>query len=72
MKAMKKKMYVSPETDMKFVELEKGFMEASVFNPENNQDDGVSITGHEVGNEGDYTGLGWDNVGTNNLDNGGF
>ena len=72
MKAMKKKMYVSPETDMKFVELEKGFMEASVFDPENNQDDGVSIKGHEVGNEGDYTGLGWDNVGTNNLDNGGF
>ncbi len=72
MKAMKKKMYVSPEMDMKFVELEKGLMKASVFDPENNQDDGVSITGHEVGNEGDYTGLGWDNVGTNNLDNGGF
>lgn len=72
MKAMKKKMYVSPETNMKFVELEKGLMKASVFDPENNQDDGVSITGHEVGNEGDYTGLGWDNVGTNNLDNGGF
>ena len=72
MKAMKKKMYVSPEMDMKFVELEKGLMKASVFDPENNQDDGVSITGHEVGNEGDYTSLGWDNVGTNNLDNGGF
>lgn len=73
MKAMKKKMYVSPETDMKFVELENGFMSnASIFSEENQQDDGVSITGHEVGNEGDYTGLGWDNVGTNNLDNGGF
>ena len=54
------------------MKLEKGLMKASVFDPENNQDDGVSITGHEVGNEGDYTGLGWDNVGTNNLDNGGF
>lgn len=73
MKAMKKKMYVSPETDMKFVEMENGFMSsASIFDAENQQDDGVSITGHEVGNEGDYTGLGWDNVGTNNLDNGGF
>ena len=73
MKAMKKKMYVSPETDMKFVEMENGFMSsASIFDAENQQDDGVSITGHGVGNEGDYTGLGWDNVGTNNLDNGGF
>ena len=35
-------------------------MKASVFDPENNQDKGVSIEGHEVGNEGDYTGLGWD------------
>lgn len=36
MKAMKKKMYVSPETDMKFVELEKGFMNGSIFEKEEN------------------------------------
>ena len=72
MKAMKKKMYVSPETDMKFVELEKGLMKASVFDPENNQDDGVSIEGHEVGNTGDYTDLGWDNGSTRGFSNEGF
>ena len=61
MKAMKKKMYVSPETEMKLVELENGFMSnASVFDPENQQDDGVNIEGHEVGNTGDYTNVGWD------------
>ena len=60
MKAMKKKMYVSPETEMKLVELENGFMTASVFDPENQQDDGVNIEGHEVGNTGDYTNAGWD------------
>lgn len=61
MKAMKKKMYVSPETEMKLVELENGFMSnASVFDPENEQDDGVSIEGHEVGNTGNYTNIGWD------------
>ena len=36
MKAMKKKMYVSPETNMKFVELEKGFMNGSIFEEEEN------------------------------------
>ena len=54
MKAMKKKMYVSPGTDMKFVELEKGLMKASVFDSENNQDNGLNIEGHEVGNEATY------------------
>lgn len=33
---------------------------ASVFDPENQQDDGVNIEGHEVGNTGDYTNVGWD------------
>lgn len=60
---MKKKTYVVPETEMKTVELEQGFMTASVFAPENQQDDGVSIDGHEVGNTGDYTNIGWDNDG---------
>lgn len=54
MKAMKKKMYVSPETDMKFVELEKGYMSASIFEPENDHDDDLRIEGHQVGNEATY------------------
>lgn len=36
---------------------------ASVFDPENQQDDGVNIEGHEVGNTGDYTNVGWDDQG---------
>ena len=39
-------------------------MKSSVFDPENGQDDGVTIEGHEVGNEGNYTDFGWDNAGT--------
>lgn len=54
MKAMKKKMYVSPEMDMKFVELEKGYMSASIFEPENDHDDDLRIEGHQVGNEATY------------------
>lgn len=57
---MKKVVYVAPETKLTKVELENGFMKGSVFDPDNNQDEGVSIEGHEVGNEGDYTDLGWD------------
>ena len=60
---MKKKLYETPRTQHVEVELEQGFMTASVFDPENNQDDGVSIGGHEVGNTGDYTDIGWDNDG---------
>ena len=57
---MKKVVYVAPETKLTKVELENGFMKGSVLDPENDQDKGVSIEGHEVGNEGDYTDLGWD------------
>lgn len=60
---MKKKLYETPRTQHVEVELEQGFMTASVFDPENGQDDGVSIDGHEVGNTGDYTNIGWDNDG---------
>lgn len=57
-----KKEYIAPLTEKTEVELEQGFMSsASVFDSENGQDDGVSITGHEVGNTGDYTNTGWDN-----------
>lgn len=59
-----KKKYIAPQTEMAEVELENGFMSnASIFDPENQQDDGVSIEGHEVGNTGDYTDLGWDGDG---------
>ena len=58
-----KSKYVAPSTRRVTVELEQGFMTASVFDPENGQDDGVSIDGHEVGNTGDYTDIGWDNDG---------
>lgn len=53
-----KSKYVAPSTQRVTVELEQGFMAASVFDPENRQDDGVSIEGHEVGNEGVYSS--WD------------
>ena len=55
-----KKKYEAPQTDLTQVELEQGFMSASIFDDDNNQDDGVSIEGHEVGNTGDYTEIGWD------------
>lgn len=61
---MKKTKYLAPSTKYTDVELEQGFMKASVFEPENNQDDGVTITGHEVGNTGDYSNIGWDGDGT--------
>ena len=49
-----KKKYEAPQTDLTQVELEQGFMSASIFDADNNQDDGVSIDGHKVGNTGDY------------------
>lgn len=61
---MKKKEYEVPLTTYSEVELEQGFMSASIFEDVNNQDNGVSITGHEVGNTGDYTDLGWDSDGS--------
>lgn len=60
MKNQKQKEYESPQTTFVEVELEQGFMKASIFEAENQQDDGVSIEGHEVGNTGDYTDVGWD------------
>ena len=39
---------------MSEVELEQGFMNASVFAPEDQHDEGVSIKGHEFGNSGNY------------------
>ena len=61
MKTKTKEVYEAPSTTVSLVELEGGLLSASVFDAENEQDDGVSIEGHEVGNSGDYTDLGWDN-----------
>lgn len=60
MKEEKKEKYESPRTEKTQVNLESGFMTASIFEEVNDQDDGVSIEGHEVGNTGDYTDVGWD------------
>ncbi|HJH65463.1 MAG TPA: hypothetical protein OIM59_12690 [Bacteroides mediterraneensis] len=63
MKNQKQKEYETPQTTFVEVELEQGFMNASIFDEKNQQDDGVNITGHEVGNTGDYTTIGWDVTG---------
>ena len=52
---------VAPSTRRVTVELEQGFMSASIMDPNDNRDDGVSIEGHEIRNTGDYTDIGWDN-----------
>lgn len=52
--SMKKKIYEAPLFEVKRVELEKGFMKASVFEPEDGHDKGVSIEGHKFGNSGNY------------------
>lgn len=62
---MKKKNYVAPRTEQKEVELENGFMSsASIFENPEIKDGGVEIEGHEVGNTGDYTDVGWDDTST--------
>ena len=57
---MKKKEYEIPRMDKLEVELEQGFMKASVFEPEDGHDKGVTIEGHGFGNSQDFTGSGWD------------
>lgn len=57
---MKKKKYEAPQTRYLEVELEQGFMKASIFEPEDGHDDGVTIEGHGFGNYQDFTGDGWD------------
>lgn len=51
---MKKTKYLAPSTKCSNVELEQGFMKASVFDPEDGHDEGVSIEGHAFGNSGNY------------------
>lgn len=57
---MKKKEYEVPLTTYSEVELEQGFMEASIFGKEDNHDKGVSIQNHEFGESHDFTEDGWD------------
>ena len=62
---MKKKFYETPHTQHVEVELEEGLMsKASVFEPEDGHDKGVTIEGHEFGNNQDFTGTGWDDDAT--------
>lgn len=62
---MKRKKYVAPETEMRTVELEQGFMSASIFEDENKHDEGLSTEEHGFANpgaewEGDYGEDKWD------------
>lgn len=50
----KMKFYVSPQTELHEVELENGFLKASIFEEGEGHDKGVSIKGHEFGNSGNY------------------
>lgn len=62
---MKKKKYEAPQTRYLEVELEQGFMAASVFEDGKDNAEGVTIEQHgfadpEKAWEGDYTNDGWD------------
>lgn len=60
MKTQKK--YEAPQTQHAEVELEQGFMSASVFDPADQHDEGVTIQNHEFGETHDFTDDGWDNI----------
>lgn len=60
MKNQEQKEYEAPQTTCLEVELEQGFMKASVFEDGTENADGVAIEKHEFANpsaswEGDYT-----------------
>lgn len=62
---MKRKEYESPQTLIAEVELENGFMAASVFEKGEENAEGVTIEEHGFANpkaewEGDYSGGTWD------------
>lgn len=62
---MKRKEYESPQTLIAEVELENGFMSASVFEDGKENADGVTIEEHGFANpgadwEGDYSGDTWE------------
>ena len=56
---MKKKMYVSPETEMKLVELENGFMNGSVVDKDDNTDNPVDAGDQEIEGNYDFTNNPW-------------
>ena len=63
--SMKKKIYEAPLFEVKRVELEKGFMKASVFEDGKENAKGVTIEQHgfadpEKAWEGNYTTEGWE------------
>lgn len=62
---MKKKIYEVPLTTYSEVELEQGFMSASVFEDGTENAEGVTIEEHQFASpgqswEGDYSGDTWD------------
>lgn len=56
---MKKKMYVSPETEMRTVELENGFMNGSVVDKDDNTDNPVDAGDQEIEGNYDFTDNPW-------------
>lgn len=62
--SMKKKIYEAPLFEVKRVELEKGFMKASIFLPDEGHDKGLTIEEHKFATdaewEGDYLNDQWD------------
>lgn len=62
---MKRQCYEAPDMEVVHVELEKGFMAASVFEDGKENADGVTIEEHGFATpgaewEGDYSGSTWD------------
>ena len=51
---MEKKDYIAPQTKQALVELEQGFMSASVVNADKLEEPTVSIEEQEVGAESNY------------------
>ncbi len=55
----KKEKYEAPQTEVTKVELENGFMAASVVDKEDNKDNPVDAGDQEVGGNYDLTGNEW-------------
>ena len=51
---MEKKDYIAPQTKQALVELEQGFMSASVVNADKLEEPTISIEDQEVGAESNY------------------
>lgn len=52
---MKKKAYVAPDTEMRIVELEQGFMNSSVYPDEKQNDNAVHATEQDAGIDYDFS-----------------